>query len=273
MVFDQVQDGVVRVAGWERFGWLRHGFSTRAGGVSTVYGGDGLNLGFTKDDEPAAVRENRLRFAEAVSGVAGMPVVAVRQVHGTAVKRVEEAGDGWCDGEGRATVEADGLMTATGGILLGVQAADCVPVLLADTRLRVVGAFHAGWRGTAAGMVQGGVAQMELEFGSNAEDLIGAIGPAIGACCYTVGDEVRERFREAYACAGELFSQRESGLHLDLAAANRRQLLDAGLEAGAISVVGECTGCARLGDGRRKYFSHRAENGFTGRAMGMIGIV
>ncbi len=272
-MFDEVQAEVVRVAGWERFEWLRHGFSTRAGGVSTVYGGGDLNLGFTRDDEAAAVRENRRRFAEAVSGVAGLPVVAVRQVHGSEVKLVTEDGCAWRDGEGRATVEADGLMTAAGGILLGVQAADCVPVLVADTRLRVVGAFHAGWRGTVAGMVQGGVARMAAEFGSNAEDLIGAVGPAIGACCYTVGDEVRERFGEAYAYAGELFSQRESGLHLDLAAANRRQLLDAGLGAGAIAVVGECTGCARLRDGRRKYFSHRAENGFTGRAMGMIGIV
>jgi copper oxidase (laccase) domain-containing protein len=118
-----------------------------------------------------------------------------------------------------------------------------------------------------------GVAQMQSQFGSRGEDLIGAVGPSIGACCYTVGDEVRERFHEAFPYAAELFAESETGLHLDLHEANRRQLLGAGLAPHAITVVGECTACARLDDGRRKYFSHRDEEGFTGRAMGMIGIV
>jgi YfiH family protein len=273
MVPGKVRVEIVQIALWDRFEWLRHGFSTRVGGVSRVYGGNDLNLGFTKDDSPEAVRENRRRFAEAVSGVAGLPIVAVRQVHGTEVRLVVEGEPGWTDAEGRATVEADGLMTAASGVLLGVQAADCVPVLVADTRLRVVAAFHAGWRGTVSGIVEKGVAQMQAQFGSKAEDLVGAVGPSIGACCYTVGDEVRERFHEAYAYAAELFAMRETGLHLNLHEANRRQLLSAGLGPDAIAVVGECTACTRLGDNRRKYFSHRAEDGFTGRAMGVIGIV
>jgi YfiH family protein len=273
MVFDEVQVGLVRVGGWERYEWLQHGFSTRVGGVSTVYGGNDLNLGFTRDDAPEAVRENRRRFAEAVSGVPEMPILAVRQIHGTVVKVVNEGETGWSDGEGRAVIEADGLVTAAPGFLLGVQAADCVPVLVADTRLRVVGAFHAGWRGTVAGIVQKGVAQIHAQFGSKPEDLSGAVGPAIGACCYTVGEEVHGQFDRAYAYAAELFCQRGTGLHVDLVEANRRQLCDAGVAAGAIAVVGECTACTRLEDGRRKYFSHRAEHGFTGRAMGMIGIV
>jgi len=273
MVFDEVQVGLVRVAGWDRYSWLRHGFSTRSGGVSKIYGGEDLNLGFTRDDVPEAVRENRRRLAEAVGGVAGLPLVAVRQVHGAVVKVVNEGETGWSDTEGRAVLEADGLLTAAPDVLLGVQAADCVPVLVADTRLRVVGAFHAGWRGTVAGIVQKGVAQMQSQFGSKPEDLIGAVGPAIGACCYTVGEEVHGQFHQAYRYAAELFTERESGLRVDLREANQRQLCDAGLAASAIAVVGECTGCTRLGDGRRKYFSHRAEHGFTGRAMGIIGIV
>ena len=273
MVPGKVRVEIVQIPSWNRFDWLRHGFSTRVGGVSRVYGGDDLNLGFTKDDLPEAVRENRRRFAEAVSGVPNLPIVAVRQVHGTTVKLVEDGENGWGDAEGRATVEADGLMTTASGVLLGVQAADCVPVLVADTRLRVVAAFHAGWRGTVSGIVEQGVAQMQAQFGSRAEDLTGAVGPSIGACCYTVGEEVRERFYEAYAYAAELLAMRETGLHLNLHEANRRQLLGAGLRTDAITVVGECTACTRLGDGRRKYFSHRAEDGFTGRAMGMIGMV
>jgi YfiH family protein len=263
----------LQIPEWNRFEWLRHGFSTRRGGVSTVYGGNDLNLGFTKDDSPEAVRENRRSFAETVSGATGVPVVAVRQVHGTTVKLVGPGEFGWSDDQGRATVEADGLITASSGVLLGVQAADCVPVLVADARLRVVAAFHAGWRGTVSGIVEQGVAAMQDEFGSKPEDMIGAVGPAIGVCCYTVGKEVRERFQQAYPYAAELFSQRKTGLHIDLAQANRRQLLDAGLRSEDIALVSECTACRRFEDGGRKYFSHRAESGFTGRAMGMIGVV
>ncbi len=170
-----------------------------------------------------------------------------------------------------AAPEADALVTAVPGILLGIQAADCVPILLVDTRLRVVAAVHAGWRGTAAANVEGVVAHLRQHFNSRHADLRAAIGPSIGACCYTVGEEVRERFDAAFAYAPDLFQQQHDGLHLNLAEANRRQLLAAGLAPGAIDVTAECTACARVG-GQRKFFSHRAEAGFTGRAMGIIGI-
>jgi YfiH family protein len=221
-----------------------------------MYGGDDLNLGFTKDDDADLVRENRRRFVEAVAGEAGWPLAAVRQVHGTMVARVD-SGAGW------EPVEADGLVTAASGMMLGVQVADCVPVLVVDTRLRVVAALHAGWRGTAAGMASVGVARMREEFGCRVEDLVAAVGPSIGPCCYEVGDEVRE----AFGGGDGLFV----GKNLNLWEANRRALVGAGLQDGAVTVVGECTGCARMEDGRRKYFSHRMEQGFTGRAMGMVG--
>ena len=259
---------VVKVPEWERFSWLRHGFSTRAGGVSDVYGPAELNLGFTDADEAERVRENRRRFAEAVAGDA-RPMVVVRQVHGAAVL----TGDApMLAGDGRARFEGDGLVTADAGVLLGIQVADCVPVLVADTRLRVVGALHAGWRGTVAGIVGAGVARMQAEFGTRPEDLMAAVGPSIRACCYSVGDEVRERFGAGFGYASELFTLRGDGMYLDLAEANRRQLMDAGVSAGAISVLAECTGCGRFGDGRRKYYSHRMEEGFTGRGMGAVGV-
>ncbi len=271
MVMSEMQM-VMRVPEWERFGWLRHGFSTRAGGVSEVYGPAELNLGFTDADETVRVRENRRRFAEAVSGDA-RPMVVVRQVHGSEVRVAgADAARTMLREDGRAAWEADGLVTANAGVLLGIQVADCVPVLVADTRLRVVGAFHAGWRGTVAGMVGTGVLRMREEFGTLPADVVAAVGPSIRACCYSVGDEVRERFGAGFGYASELFSERDDALYLDLAEANRRQLMDAGVPASGITVLAECTGCGRLADGRRKYFSHRMEKGFAGRGMGAIGV-
>ena len=239
------------------------------GGFSTIYSQDGqpeLNLGFTKDDDPGLVAANREAFREAIAPECGR-MLFVRQVHGTFVQRVTAGDSGMMSADGRAVLEADGLMTEVPEILLAAQAADCVPVLVADTRLRVVAAFHAGWRGTAAGMVERGIARMAAEFGCRASDMIAAVGPAIGVCCYTVGDEVRETFAARFGYAAELFS----GANVDLWEANRRQALDAGLAAASITVVGECTACARE-NGRRKYFSHRDERGFTGRAVGAIGM-
>jgi copper oxidase (laccase) domain-containing protein len=102
--------------------------------------------------------------------------------------------------------------------------------------------------------------------------MVGAVGPSIGACCYTVGEEVQNAFGRRFGYAEQLFSNLPDGLHVDLAEANRRQLVGAGLKVDSVTVVGECTACTRV-NGRRKYFSHRAERGFTGRSMGMIGIV
>jgi hypothetical protein len=163
-------------------------------------------------------------------------------------------------------------MTDVPGVLLGIQTADCVPVLVVDTKRRVVAAFHAGWRGTVAGIVEAGVAHMGQQYGSRGEDLVAAVGPSIGRCCYSVGQEVREVFEARYRYAGELFS-RGKPEHLDLWEANRRQLVEAGVSAEKIAVVGECTACAVVAEGRKKYFSHRGERGFAGRMMSAVGIV
>ena len=272
---------IVRVAGWGRHEWLRHGFSTRGGGVSTVYsmGSGELNLGWTKEDDPACVRENRGRFLRSASGEMsgnrGMRMVNVRQVHGDLV-RVIRGEDGVFEGrlesaEGRAVLEGDGLVTDVPGVMLGVGTADCVPVLVVDVEKRAVGAFHAGWRGTAAGIVGEGIEAMRREYGSHPEDLMAAVGPSIGACCYAVGEEVRSQFRERFGYADELFRERD-GLYVDLWEANRRQLVDAGMKAERIEVVGECTACTREADGRRRYFSHRAEAGRAGRMLNVIGV-
>jgi hypothetical protein len=279
------------VPGWEKIGWLCHGFSTRIGGVSRAYCAQDapgeLNLGFTSADDRTAVAANRRLFVEAVTGSAAVPLVTIRQIHSSLLVT---AGAGQLVRD--QPCKGDGLMTDEPGLLLGVQTADCIPVLVADRKRRAVAAFHAGWRGTVKRIVEAGIGRMRLQFGSRPEDLVAAIGPGIGACCYAVGEEVLSSFESQFAYARELFvevydtdpvrtkypmlflTQRAPGhssigpsLHLNLAEANRRQLLAAGLKPRSIHSVGGCTSCQPA-----LFFSHRASHGHAGRMMSVIGI-
>ena len=289
--------GVMRIPQWERWPWLQAGFSTRQGGESTAYGDSEQNLGWTREDDAANVVENRKRFVNAVAGRNITELVTIRQFHSGMIRTIEAERMSLATPDGKAVLRGDGLMTDQRGLLLGVQTADCVPVLVADTRMRVVAAFHAGWRGTLARIVERGVGDMRLRYGSRAKDLVAAIGPAIGGCCFAVGEEVRFEFESQFAYASGLFSEvydsdpvrekypmlfltaRAPGhsdigpqIHMDLVEANRRQLVDAGVVNGRITVVGECTSCTRLRNGDRKYFSHRGEHGYTGRMLSVIGV-
>jgi YfiH family protein len=270
-------DGVewLGVPGWESHEWLRHGFSTRRGGISRVYlasdeidprqlnlgefNGE-LNLGFTAADTAENVRENRLRFVDAVTGSRKTWLRTVRQVHSTRSVTVAAAAQ-------KPTPEADGLMTGQAGVLLGIQTADCIPVLVADPVRRAVAAFHAGWRGTVGRIVELGVGRMTEEFGSDPADMIAAIGPGIGVCCYKVGDEVQAQFDAHFSYAEELFLPAEGAFYLNLVEANRRQLMAAGLAADSIAAVGGCTSCQP-----QLFYSHRASGGYAGRMMAVIGI-
>jgi YfiH family protein len=294
--------GVETVPGWEKYPWLRAGFSTRLGGGSTAYSygeREELNLGWTESDEPSVVAENRRRFLAEVAGKgAKFELAAVRQSHTPVVRTVRAEHGSLAAEDGKAVLRGDALLTDVSGLMLGVQTADCTPVIVADVKRRAVGVFHAGWRGTLKRIVERGVGAMQMEFGSRPQDLVAAVGPAIGACCYAVGEEVRFEFESQFAYAPELFSEvydsdpvrekypllfltaRAPGhsnigpqIHLDLAEANRRQLLDAGVKASRITMIGECTACARVKGGERKYFSHRGEFGFTGRMMAVVGVV
>jgi polyphenol oxidase len=287
----RAENGVewVSAADLKRIPWLWHGFSTRRGGVSSAYAepeapGE-MNLGFTADDTREHVLRNRELLAEAVTGSTKTPVVTIRQIHSNIVAVADSSHIG-------KPCEGDGLLTAEHGLLIGVLTADCTPVLVADCKKKVVAAFHAGWRGTVKRIVEGGIERMRLEFGSQPEDLVAAIGPGIGPCCYAVGEEVRAEFTSQFAYAAELFheiydaepvkqkypmlfqTQRAPGhspvgpsLHLNVAEANRRQLLDAGLKPRNISMVGGCTNCQP-----KLYFSHRGSQGRAGRMLSVIGI-
>ena len=283
-------DGAIELVGpdWGRSGWLRAGFSTREGGISSAYGGEALNLGWTVEDTPDAVAENRRRLVGAASLGLGSDrsfrLVTARQVHSADIHIVPGHGDALQLPDGRPTLTGDGLVTDVPGLLLGVGAADCVPVLVADPQRRAVGAFHAGWRGTVQRIVEKGIATMVQVYGSRAADLVAAIGPSVGPCCYAVGDEVRSRFAQEFRDAETLFETRgvvrtrgavasEGEVFLNLWEANRRQLIVAGVAPNRITVMGECTSCAYNQHGARKYFSHRAEHGVAGRMLGVIGIV
>lgn len=279
---------VLKVPSWQSHSWLWHGFSTRQEGQSHAYTVEGapgeLNLGFSAADDRQAVISNRRLLAEAVTGSADTPLITLRQCHSKVIAIASANRD--------APARGDGLMTAEAGLLLAIQTADCIPVVVADRRLRVVAGFHAGWRGTVQRIVESGIGKMRLEFNSRPKDLLAAIGPGIGACCYAVGEEVFSAFESQFIYASNLFpevydtdsvrikfpmlflTQRAPGhspigpnLHLDLIEANRRQLLDAGLSPDAIQVVGGCTSCQR-----DLFFSHRASSGHTGRMMSVIGI-
>jgi hypothetical protein len=270
---------ILKVAEWMQYEWLLHGFSTRDGGISQVYGGSTLNLGWTKEDDSMAVTENRRRFLRAIGGGhAGSVLVGVKQIHSNIVRVVKKE-EGVLEGrlqteEGKAVLEGDGLITDVPGLLLGVGTADCVPVLVVDVTKRVVAAFHAGWRGTVARIVERGIAMMQEEYGSQVVDLVAAVGPSIGPCCYTVGEEVRSDFGRQFSYAKELFVRTvDTGeIRLNLWEANRRQLLNAGVAEANIAMMGECTACARDQNGALRYFSHRAEHGIAGRMLNVVGV-
>ncbi len=276
----------------DRLPWLVHAFSTRLGGVSRVYGGNALNLGFTKHDSRAAVERNRELFRKGLGADnerRAWPLVTLRQINSDLIHRVDGIR---VDQIPPQPMPGDGLVTDTPGLLVAVQTADCLPVILVDRKQRAVGVFHAGWRGTVKRIVEKGVGEMRGQFKSDPRNLLAAIGPGIQGCCYEVGEEVRTQFEAQFAYANNLFREvRESDpvrekypllfltarapghgelpakLFLNLVEANRRQLLDAGVKATNIETAAPCTACH--GD---LLFSFRAEAGVTGRMMGVAGI-
>ena len=270
-----------------KISWLAHGFSTRKGGFSQIYGEGALNLGFSKHDSRRSVERNRAAFLKELGANNKgrlWPLVTLRQVHSDLIHLVVSPPT--------TTLVGDGLITATPNLLLAIQTADCLPIILVDPKRRAVGVFHAGWRGTLRRIIEKGVGEMRRQFGTLAGDLKAAIGPGIHDCCYEVGPEVRDKFASQFSYAGELFhetkdsypihekyplpflSARSPGhgdlprrFFLDLVEANRRQLLAAGVSAKNIGAFPLCTSC-RVD----LLFSFRAEKGVTGRMMGAVGI-
>jgi YfiH family protein len=239
-----------------------NGFSTRMGGTSPMPM-DALNLAGFHEDAAENIHENRRRFLRLFDGE--WQLTAVWQMHSADIRVVLDREDARSD-----EVRCDALTTRAPGILLAVKSADCVPVLLGDTRTGACAAIHAGWRGTVARIVERTLTRMREEYGTRAEDVCAAIGPAAGACCYEVGEEVIEAFRSNFDDADTLFQPtREGHALIDLQRANRNQLIQSGVQQERIHTVPFCTMCRT-----DLFFSYRREKstaGRVGRLMSVIG--
>ena len=235
---------------FDTFDFLRCAMSTRQGGVST----DplGMNLSFSVGDSPERVRENRRLFLESV-GCSDQHVAQPRQCHSARVVAVKEPG--WVDA-------ADGLITDQPGLCLAISVADCLPVFLVDPAHRVVGAVHAGWRGTAGGIVQNAVRLMQDTFGTVGSDLTAFLGPSARPCCYEVGSEVAARFDKQFV------DRRNGRLYLDIAGANRAQLVEMGVRQDSIEISELCTITEK-----DLLHSYRRDGSRSGRMLGVITIV
>ncbi|HEX8747654.1 MAG TPA: peptidoglycan editing factor PgeF [Pyrinomonadaceae bacterium] len=245
----------------ERDGFT-NGFSTRLGGTSPMPQ-DALNLAGFNEDAAENIHENRRRFLRLFDG--DWVLTAVWQMHSADVRTVRDREDARSDEE-----RCDALTTAAPGVLLAVKSADCVPVILGDSRTGASAAAHAGWRGTVARIVERTLERMSAEYGTRAEDVRAAIGPAAGACCYEVGAEVIDAFRSNFEDADSLFQPRREGHALiDLQRANRNQLIQSGVREEQIHTAPFCTMCRT-----DLFFSYRREksiHGRVGRLMSVIG--
>ncbi|MDI6769466.1 MAG: peptidoglycan editing factor PgeF [Anaerolineales bacterium] len=232
---------------------------TRQGGVSPKPWAS-LNVGGTVGDQVERVRENRQR-AFASLGLDAATLFDVWQVHGINVVIADAPNPPQSPHQ-----KADAILTDKPGVTLFMRFADCVPVLLYDPLRKVVGLAHAGWLGTVGGVVRAAVEAMQARFGTQPADLQAAIGPSIGQDHYAVGPDVVAQVRQAFGGdASGLLATIDGDIHFDLWAANRLLLEQAGVRQ--VEVAGLCTAC-HLED----WYSHRAENGRTGRFGALIGL-
>ena len=240
----------------EKTGVVRHGFSTRLGGVSTGHCAT-MNISTTRGDDPAAVEENRRRIAKAI-GVRAENMTYTNQTHTTNVA-VVEAKD-----RGKRFMETDGMVTNVPEICLVTFYADCVPLFFVDPVHRAIGLSHSGWRGTVGKMGKVTVERMRKEYGTDPAQVVAAVGPSICQDCYEVSVDVIEKFRENFDkdLWPELFYEKADGKYqLNLWRANQAVLAEAGVPRENIAVTNLCTHC-----NPDILFSHRS----TGTARGNL---
>jgi hypothetical protein len=271
---------LLQVPALAKLPWLIHGLSTRPGGISPLANEKVLNLCYTDWDTRENVLENRRRF-QIAAGASDLPLITLKQFHSDVIHIFDTAPGEPCKG--------DASVTNRLGLLLAVQTADCVPILLTDPKKRAVAAIHAGWRGTLQRIVTKTIGLMHMHYATNPRDVLAAIGPSIGPCCYEVGTEVATQFLSQFPDAPTYFDEFRTGdepnpiqwlnmmppghqpppkgVLLDLRKANRSQLLAAGLRPQNIHTIDLCTACRP-----DLLFSYRKQGLATGRLMGIIGI-
>jgi YfiH family protein len=271
---------ILQVPAFSKLPWLIHAFSTAPVGISPLENEKVLNLGFTGWDTRENVRENRRRFQTA-AGAPDLPLITLKQFHSDVIHVFDSNPTDPCRG--------DASITNRPGLLLAIQTADCVPILLVDPQKRAIAAIHAGWRGTLARIAAKTIGKMQMHFGTNPRELLAAIGPSIGPCCYEVGTEVATQFLSQFPDAPGYFDEFRTGdepnpiqwlnmmppghqpppkgVLLDLRKANRSQLLAAGLRPRNIHTIDLCTACRP-----DLLFSYRKQGPLSGRLMSVIAI-
>ena len=235
---------------------LFHGAFSRKGGVSPAPW-NSMNLGGTVGDSPENVKENLSRLLNA-SGYSPTRLVQVRQIHSSKVVKAESPED--------AIREGDAIITDKSGLLLLMRFADCVPILFHDPEHQAIAIAHAGWKGTLDGVVSEVIREMETHFGTYPDQVSVGIGPSIGPDHYRIRDDVIEKTKVAFpGNYDQVLSEEDGVVKLDLWKANEIHLRNMGVNK--IDIAGMCTGCDPL-----NWYSHRVENGLTGRFATVIGL-
>ena len=248
-----------------------NGFSTRGGGTSAMPD-NSLNLAGFNEDTAENILENRRRFLKLFPSENGEWALAgCWQVHGAdarfvnTIDEAKPAEDALGD-----TIYCDAIASKTRGVLAGVKTADCVPILIGDPVTGAFAAIHAGWRGTLAEIATKTLKRMSESYNSKPGDVVVAIGPSAGSCCYEVGTDVIDAFRNAFPGESLFFDTRPGHACIDLVKANREQLVSAGVDPDKINIAPLCTMCRT-----DLFFSYRREknvHGKVGRLMSVIGL-
>ena len=247
----------------ERAGFI-NAFSTRV--TTEAQQPNEFTLGHFSAEQRERIMTNRQRF-KSIVGAGDWPLVTAKQIHSADVRSIENHEDAW-----REPQPGDALTANLPDLLLGIQTADCMPIVLVDERTRAFAAVHAGWRGTYAEIAVRVVERLQQAYDSRPEDLLVALGPAICAANFEVGPEVLAQFRNKFRYAEQLISnvQPNGKGHLDLSRCNAQQLIDAGVQPEKIYDSALCT-VAR----NDLFFSYRKERGheqYVGRLMCVVGL-
>jgi YfiH family protein len=238
---------------------VAHAFLSRRGGVSEPPF-DTLNFDTRGGDPEESVGKNLSRVSDAF-GIDAGKLVTVNQVHGSNVLVVDDRNQHL-----RKKVDADAIVTALTGVPIGILTADCLPVFLYDPVKGAVAAVHAGWKGSAAGVVLKTIEMMKKRFSTRASDLLAALGPYIGPCCYAIKENAASEFERSFGSSSVDYIQNIYGeMRLDIGMANISQLIGAGVLREKISMVAACTSC-----NNGLLFSYRKDNGVTGRQLSFI---
>lgn len=253
----------------KQFSFVKHGFSTRLGGVSQdVF--QTMNLSYSRGDDKVSVTENYKRICKSI-GVRVEDVVFSDQVHDTKIHVAKKEDCQGTDYGRRKLTNIDGLITNEKNVVLCTSFADCVPLFFVDEQNKAIGASHSGWRGTVGKIGAKTVTRMQEEFGTKPENLYCVIGPSICASCYEVSkdviDQIEENFKEEIVkqC---VFPKENGKYQLDLWMLNKSILLEAGVPKEQIVVSNVCTCCNST-----LLFSHRASGGKRGNLCGFISLV